>query len=85
MEDGAFKLDSIRVGSKVTIGVSGFVHYGVTMNDGAVLDADSFLMKGADVPKDGFFGGNPAQDLSAFVVRDAQPARAKGRHLARRA
>ena len=74
MEDGAFKLDGITIGSKVTIGVSGFVHYGVTMNDGAVLDADSFLMKGTEIPEGGTFGGNPAQDLSAYMVRDAQEA-----------
>ncbi|GAA1499037.1 non-ribosomal peptide synthetase [Paeniglutamicibacter kerguelensis] len=83
MEDGAFKLDSISIGSRTTIGVGGFVHYGVTMQDGSTLEADSFLMKGSEVPKDGFFGGNPAQDLSAYVVRDAQPVR--GRHLAGRA
>ncbi|MFJ6417942.1 Pls/PosA family non-ribosomal peptide synthetase [Paeniglutamicibacter sp. NPDC091659] len=85
MEDGAFKLDAISIGSKCTVGVNGFVHYGVTMNDGSVLDADSFLMKGTDVPKDGFYGGNPAQDLSSYMVGNAQPAKAKGRHLARRA
>jgi non-ribosomal peptide synthetase-like protein len=68
MEDGAFKLDSVSVGSRCTIGVGGFVHYGVTMRDGSELTADSFLMKGADVPEDGLFGGNPAEELSTRRV-----------------
>ncbi|MFF5793583.1 Pls/PosA family non-ribosomal peptide synthetase [Paeniglutamicibacter sp. NPDC012692] len=85
MEDGAFKLEPITIGSRVTLGVGAFVHYGVTMQDGSKLEADSFLMKGSAVPADGVFGGNPAQDLSAYVVRDARPVRVKGRHLARRA
>ena len=33
-----------------TIGVGALVHYGVTMGEGAVLAADSFLMKGEEVP-----------------------------------
>ena len=69
MEDGAFKLDGITIGSKVTIGVSGFVHYGVTMNDGAEL---GFYSSGHEIPEGGTFGGNPAQDMSAYRVRDAQ-------------
>jgi non-ribosomal peptide synthetase-like protein len=69
MEDGAFKLEPISVGSRVTIGVGAFVHYGVTMQDGSELTADSFLMKGSDVPEAGLFGGNPAQELSTRGVR----------------
>jgi len=63
MEDGAFKLDGVTVGSRVTLGVEAFVHYGVTMHDGAVLEMDSFLMKGTEVPEHGRFGGNPAREL----------------------
>ena len=70
MEDGAFKLEPISIGSRVTIGVGAFVHYGVTMQDGSVLKADSFLMKGSDVPEDGLFGGNPAQELSTRGMRN---------------
>ncbi|MFJ6416402.1 Pls/PosA family non-ribosomal peptide synthetase [Paeniglutamicibacter sp. NPDC091659] len=83
MEDGAFKLDSISIGSRVTIGVSGYVHYGVTMHDDSVLDSDAFLMKGSEVPANGMFGGNPAQDLSAYVVRKPREAvRQHGKHRA---
>ena len=49
-EDGAFKSDHTIIGADCTLGVGAFVHYGVTMGDGAVLDPDSFLMKGETVP-----------------------------------
>ena len=64
MEEGAFKLDAISVGSDVTIGVGGFIHYGTTLHDGAVVEADSFLMKGEEVPANSVFGGNPARELA---------------------
>ena len=46
LEEGVFKSDYIRLGSGCSIGPGAFVHYGVTMGDHVVLDADSFLMKG---------------------------------------
>jgi non-ribosomal peptide synthetase-like protein len=64
MEDGAFKLDAITIGSGVTIGVGGFVHYGTIIHDGAIVEADSFLMKGEEVPANSIFGGNPARELA---------------------
>ena len=39
-----------QIGAGCTLGVGAFVHYGVTMGDGAVLDPDSFLMKGETFP-----------------------------------
>ncbi|MCE0488164.1 Pls/PosA family non-ribosomal peptide synthetase [Ornithinimicrobium sediminis] len=65
MEDGAFKLDGVRVGDGVTLGVGAFVHYGVVVGDGAVVEADSFLMKGSEVPARGRYGGNPAREVQA--------------------
>ncbi len=62
-EDGAFKSDLSAVGARCTLGVGAFVHYGVTLGDGAVLAADSFLMKGEDVPPRAHWGGNPAREL----------------------
>ncbi|MGH4007035.1 MAG: DapH/DapD/GlmU-related protein [Pseudonocardiaceae bacterium] len=50
-EDGAFKSDRITIGAGCTIGVGAFVHYGVTVGDGAVLAPDSFLMKGEEIPR----------------------------------
>ena len=64
-EDGAFKSDRITIGSGCTVGVGALVHYGVTMGDGATLAADSFLMKGEDVPAHTRWGGNPAKPISA--------------------
>jgi non-ribosomal peptide synthetase-like protein len=62
-EDGTFKSDRTVIGAGCTLGVGSFVHYGVTMGDGAVLAADSFLMKGEDVPPGARWGGNPAREL----------------------
>src|SRR5690606_22352201 len=62
-EDGAFKSDQITIGSGCTVGVGAWVHYGVRMGDGATLEADSFLMKGEEVPRLTRWGGNPAREL----------------------
>ena len=86
-EDGAFKSDHTVIGADCTLGVGAFVHYGVTMGDGAVLDPDSFLMKGESVPPATRWGGNPATAIVAHLVADphdplpALPAvRPSGRH-----
>ncbi len=63
-EDGAFKSDTTNIGAGCTIGVGAFVHYGVTMGEGAVLAPDSFLMKGEEVPAHAQWGGNPARPLT---------------------
>jgi non-ribosomal peptide synthetase-like protein len=60
-EDGTFKADRTELGADCTIGVGALVHYGVTMGEGAVLAADSFLMKGEEIPAGARWGGNPAQ------------------------
>jgi len=62
-EDGAFKSDRITIGAGCTIGTSALVHYGVTMGDGAVLEPDSFLMKGEEIPPHARWGGNPAREV----------------------
>ncbi|MFD7441647.1 Pls/PosA family non-ribosomal peptide synthetase [Streptomyces sp. NPDC059909] len=62
-EDGAFKSDRITIGQGVTLGVGAFVHYGTLINDEAQLAADSFLMKGEEVPSRARWGGNPAQEV----------------------
>jgi non-ribosomal peptide synthetase-like protein len=64
-EDFAFKADHIEIGSGCTLGVGAFVHYGVTIGDGAELAADSFLMKGEDVPPHARWRGNPASQTQA--------------------
>ncbi|TMQ93098.1 amino acid adenylation domain-containing protein [Actinomadura soli] len=60
LEEGVFKSGRTRIGAGCTLGVESFVHYDVTMGDGAALDADSFLMKGEEVPPDARWVGNPA-------------------------
>ncbi|MEU9187815.1 Pls/PosA family non-ribosomal peptide synthetase [Streptomyces sp. NPDC048484] len=59
-EDGTFKSDRIEIGDGVTLGVGALVHYGTTLGNAAVLAADSFLMKGEEVPPGAHWGGNPA-------------------------
>jgi len=63
LEDGTFKSDRSTLRAGCTIGVGAVVHYGVTMGDGSVLAADSFLMKGEDVPASARWGGNPAREI----------------------
>lgn len=64
LEDGGFTSDRTSLGDGVTVGVAAFVHYGVTLHEGAVLDADAFLMKGSDVPPRSRWRGNPAADTT---------------------
>ncbi|CAM02292.1 non-ribosomal peptide synthetase-like protein [Saccharopolyspora erythraea NRRL 2338] len=67
-EDGTFKMDRIALGTGCTVGVNTLVHYGATMGDGSVIGADSFLMKGEEVPHHQRWAGNPATE-----VRSDQP------------
>ncbi len=62
-EDGTFKSDRTVIGAGCTLGVAAMVHYGVTMGDGSALAADSFLMKGEEVPRNARWGGNPAREM----------------------
>src|SRR6266702_816098 len=62
-EEGTFKCDRTTIGARCTLGVGAFVLYGVTVGDGSVLGADSFLMKGEDVPARAQWGGNPAREV----------------------
>jgi non-ribosomal peptide synthetase-like protein len=61
-EDGMFKSDRIVIGDDVTLGVSAFIHYGVTIEDGAVVAADSFVMKGTTLASGSLWAGNPAEE-----------------------
>jgi non-ribosomal peptide synthetase-like protein len=68
MEDGVFKLEAISIGRECTIGIGIYLHYDVVMEDGSVLEADSFLMKGSRVPAGARYGGNPAQEIAPVHV-----------------
>ncbi|SDO54097.1 Pls/PosA family non-ribosomal peptide synthetase [Geodermatophilus sp. DSM 45219] len=63
-EDYAFKSDVTTVGSGVTFGVGAMAHYGVVIGDDVVVEADSFVMKGEEVPPGARWGGNPAVELT---------------------
>ncbi|MCS0600818.1 phosphopantetheine-binding protein [Streptomyces sp. LP11] len=75
-EDGTFKSDRTALGAGCTLGVGSHVHYGVTMGDGAVLAADSFLMKGEEIPPYARWGGNPATEQPETAGPDRGPVRA---------
>jgi non-ribosomal peptide synthetase-like protein len=62
-EDGTYKSDRTTLGAGCTLGVGALAHYGVTMGEGAVLAADSFLMKGEELLAGARFGGNPAREM----------------------
>ncbi|MBB1157442.1 Pls/PosA family non-ribosomal peptide synthetase [Amycolatopsis dendrobii] len=66
-EDGGFKMDRIAIGSDCTVGVNALVHYGVKMGRGSSLAANSFLMKGEEVPENACWGGNPAHEVRAGI------------------
>jgi non-ribosomal peptide synthetase-like protein len=67
LEEGVFKSDFIRIGKGCTLGPAAFVHYGVVMGDGSVVDVDSFVMKGEVLEPNSIWQGNPAK-LSRFVT-----------------
>jgi non-ribosomal peptide synthetase-like protein len=64
LEEGTFKSDVITVGTGCTVGTNATVHYGVTMGDGALVETDSFVMKGEEISPNRRFGGNPAREIT---------------------
>ncbi|MFG2436402.1 Pls/PosA family non-ribosomal peptide synthetase [Streptomyces sp. NPDC048508] len=74
-EDGTFKSDRSRLGSRCTLGVGAFVHYGVTVGDDAVVAPDSFLMKGESVSPRAWWGGNPAHQIRPGGSTDEEASR----------
>ena len=68
LEDGAFKSDHIVIGHGATVGPRAFVHYGTVVHEGAVIDADAFLMKGQEVPAHTRWRGNPAAETREPLV-----------------
>ena len=83
LEEGVFKSDAIRIGNGCTLGVGAFVHYGVTMNDRAVLDADSFLMKGEVLAPHSVWRGNPAKPIHRNRAQEKLQAKDIDRVVAR--
>jgi non-ribosomal peptide synthetase-like protein len=73
LEEGVFKSDHIRLGSGCSVGPGAFVHYGVSMGDHVVLDADSFLMKGEALESHTGWRGNPAKLARRYGDQAASP------------
>ncbi|MBN8956506.1 MAG: amino acid adenylation domain-containing protein [Rhizobiales bacterium] len=69
LEEGVLKSDYIRVGEGGTLGCGAFVHYGVVMGERAVIDPDSFVMKGEVIDPQTQWRGNPAKMLRRPLVR----------------
>jgi non-ribosomal peptide synthetase-like protein len=63
LENGVFKSDRITIGDRCTVGVAALVNYDATMGAGAVLEADSFLMKGSQIAEGARWRGNPAGEV----------------------
>ena len=63
LEDGVFKSDHIVVGRKCTVGTGALVNYDVTMEEGSVVEADSFVMKGSRLQAGARWRGNPATEV----------------------
>ncbi len=70
LEEGAFKSDWIKVGERASLGPSAFVHYGVVVGEGAVIDTDSFVMKGETIEAKSAWRGNPAKLHRVLVPLD---------------
>ncbi len=68
LEDGTFKSDHVTIGTGCTVGTGAWILYGTTMDDGSVLDTDSFLMKGEHVPPHTRWRGNPATQVPATTA-----------------
>jgi hypothetical protein len=76
LEDGSFKSDHTVIGAGATIGVDTFVHYGVTMGEGSLLETDAFLMKGESMAPFAIWRGNPATEVRVVATPTAAPTAA---------
>ncbi len=70
-EDGSFKSERISIGSGCTVGVRSLVHYGATLGDRTVVEANSFVMKGTVTPESTVWGENPARELGPVRTHTA--------------
>jgi non-ribosomal peptide synthetase-like protein len=77
LENGMFKSDRIEIASGCTVGVAALVHYGTRMRPGAILEADSFLMKGSEIPENARWRGNPATEVVQHRLEDGDGAPAE--------
>lgn len=74
-EDGAFKCAPNVIGDDCTVGAGVLIHYGGTVEDGVVIAADSFVMKGETLTRGSVWAGNPAHEHHATTTSPATPGR----------
>ncbi|MCC6776752.1 MAG: amino acid adenylation domain-containing protein [Hyphomicrobiales bacterium] len=77
LEEGVFKSDIVRIGAGCTLGTNAFAHYGITMGEHSVLEADAFLMKGETVDAYTVWRGNPAKLHRRFRTAETEVADAE--------
>ena len=73
LEEGVFKSDRIKIGAGCTLHSGCLVHYGVTMGDHVVLEANSYLMKGEILDPHTTWRGNPAKEVIGEVLQGTEP------------
>jgi non-ribosomal peptide synthetase-like protein len=59
-EDRVMKVDTVRIGSRVTVGARSTILYGAQVADGVQLAAMTLVMKGEDLPANTAWQGIPA-------------------------
>ncbi len=69
LENGVFKSGPIVIGDRCTLGVAALINYEAKMGPGSILETDSFLMKGSDVPAAARWRGNPAEEVREAAQR----------------
>jgi non-ribosomal peptide synthetase-like protein len=65
LEDGVFESDFITLGRRCTLGTGALVNHAVELGDGAIIEADSFVIKGSRVRPGARWRGNPAAEVCA--------------------
>lgn len=68
---GRFTLRRIRIGKRVTVGISSTVSLGVEIGDGATIMPNSFVLKNTKIPPGTVWGGVPAVRVSRRPVKTA--------------
>ncbi len=64
-ERGFLRLDPVKLGKNVSIGLGSVILPGCEIGDGASIGPMSFLPRGTKIPPKGVWGGNPVKDLRA--------------------
>ncbi|MBI4433128.1 MAG: hypothetical protein HY592_06605 [Candidatus Omnitrophica bacterium] len=69
-ERGFLRLEPVKIGKNVTIGLGSIIMPGCEIGDGASIAPCSLLTRGTKIPPKGVWGGNPVHDLRAARRRE---------------